>query len=99
VAVIDPDLVRDVLRVAQSGGAQFAELFAEERSSTVIRLDDGRVEEVVAGTDRGAGIRVFHGESQAYAYTNRLDAASLREAAVAAAARGGGVARLRPSPR
>ena len=88
--MIDPDLVRDVLEVAQSGGAQFAELFAEERSSTVIRLDDGHVEEVVAGTDRGAGIRVFHGESQAYAYTNRLDAASLREAARAAASAGRG---------
>lgn len=90
VPVIDPDLVGDVLRVAQSGGAHFAELFAEERSSTVIRLDDGRVEEVVAGTDRGAGIRVFHGESQAYAYTNRLDATSLRHAARAAASAGRG---------
>src|SRR5262245_52449415 len=86
--VIDAELVRDVLQVARSGGAQFAELFAEERSSTVIRLDDGRIEEVVAGGDRGAGIRVFHGESQAYAYTNRLDTASLREAAVAAASAG-----------
>src|SRR5262245_16734467 len=86
--VIDAELVRDVLQVARSGGAQFAELFAEERSSTVIRLDDGRIEEVVAGGDRGAGIRVFHGESQAYAYTNRLDAASLRDAAAAAASAG-----------
>jgi TldD protein len=86
--VIDPDVVREVLGVARSRGAGFAELYAEERSSTVMRLDDGRVEEVVAGGDRGAGIRVFHGESQAYAYTNRLDAASLREAAVAAASAG-----------
>jgi TldD protein len=86
--VLDPELVRDVLLVARSGGAEFAELFAEERSSTVIRLDDGRIEEVVAGGDRGAGIRVFHGESQAYAYTNRLDATSLRDAATAAASAG-----------
>ena len=88
--MIDPDVVREVLEVARSRGAGFAELYAEERSSTVMRLDDGRVEEVVAGGDRGAGIRVFHGESQAYAYTNRLDAASLREAAVAAASAGQG---------
>jgi len=40
---------------------------------------------VVGGTDRGAGIRVFHGRTQAYAYTNRLDAASLRGAAGVAA--------------
>ena len=86
--MIDPDLVEDVLQAALAGGARFAEVFAEERSSTVIRLDDGRVEEVVAGTDRGAGVRVFHGESQAYAYTNRLEADSLREAAAAAASAG-----------
>ena len=88
--VIDPDLVRDVLQAALAGGARFAEVFAEERSSTVIRLDGGRVEEVVAGTDRGAGVRVFHGESQAYAYTNRLEAESLRDAAAAAASAGRG---------
>ena len=94
--MIDPDLVRDVLEVAQSGGAQFAELFAEERSSTVIRLDDGRVEEVVAGTDRGAGIRVFHGESQAYAYTQpagRGVAPRGGRGAAASAGRGGGTGR------
>jgi TldD protein len=101
--VIDPDLVREVLEVARSHGAGFAELYAEERSSTVMRLDDGRVEEVVAGGDRGAGIRVFHGESQAYAYTNRLDAASLRRAAEAAASAGraqdgGAVAALTATP-
>src|SRR5207244_2123490 len=80
--------VRDVLKAALAAGARFAEVFAEERSSTVIRLDGGRVEEVVAGSDRGAGVRVFHGESQAYAYTNRLEADSLRQAAAVAASAG-----------
>jgi len=79
--VIDPDLVQEVLRTALATGGRFAEGFAESRAMTTIRLDDGRVEEVVGGTDRGAGIRVFHGRTQAYAYTNRLDAASLRGAA------------------
>jgi TldD protein len=83
--VLDPDLVGDVLRHALSTGGRFAEIFAEERTSTSIRLDDGRIEEVTAGSDRGAGVRVFHGESQAYAFSNRLEAASLREAARAAA--------------
>ena len=90
--MIDPDLVQEVLRTALATGGRFAEVFAESRAMTTIRLDDGRVEEVVGGTDRGAGIRVFHGRTQAYAYTNRLDAASLREAAgvAASAVRNGG---------
>src|SRR6266542_646195 len=83
--MLDPDLVRELLTEALSTGGRFAELFAEERDSTSLRLDDGRIEEVVSGSDRGAGIRVFHGESQAYAFSNRLDRASLLDVARAAA--------------
>lgn len=83
--VLDPELVQRLLSEARSTGAEFAEVFAERRSSTSIRLDDGRIEEVVSGSDRGAGIRAIHGESQAYAFTNRLEAEPLLEAARAAA--------------
>jgi TldD protein len=83
--VIDPDVARDVLADALATGGRFAEIFAEVRASTTIRLDDGTIEEVVSGGDRGAGIRVFHGDAQAYAYTNRLDPGALRGAARAAA--------------
>jgi TldD protein len=85
--VLDPDLVRRVLAEALSTGGRFAELFAEVRSSTSIRLDDGKIEEVVSGRDRGAGVRVFHREAQAYAFSNRLEAeALLRAARIAAGA-------------
>jgi TldD protein len=79
--VLDEEIVATLLREALATGGRFAEVFAESRVSTTIRLDDGRIEEVVSGLDRGAGVRVFHGGSQAYAYTNRLDPASLVEAA------------------
>jgi TldD protein len=83
--MLDPDLVRRVLTEALTSGGRFADLFAEVRSSTSIRLDDGRIEEVVTGQDRGAGVRVFHGEAQAYAFSNRLDPESLIRAARVAA--------------
>jgi TldD protein len=94
--VLDEAVVRDVLRTALRSGARFAELFAEERRSTSIRLDDRRIEELSEGTDRGAGVRVIVGDTAAYAYSNRLDPAALTEAAeaAAAAARGSGSARL-----
>src|SRR5712692_9891104 len=82
--LLDPEIVRTVLREALASGGRGAEVFAESRGSTAVRLDDGRVEEVVSGRDRGAGVRVFHGSSQAYAHTDRLDAAALTEAARAA---------------
>src|SRR4051812_32780147 len=69
-----------------SRGGSFAELFVEERTSLGVRLDDGRIEELDSGLDRGAGVRVVQGGSTGYAYSNRLDRASLLEAAAAAAA-------------
>jgi TldD protein len=94
--VLDEVVVRDVLRTALRSGGRFAEVFAEERRSTSIRLDDRRIEELTEGTDRGAGIRVIVGDTTAYAYSNRLDPAALTEAAeaAAAAARGSGSTEL-----
>jgi TldD protein len=90
--VLDEAVVRDVLRTALRSGGRFAEIFAEQRRSTSIRLDDRRIEELTEGSDRGAGIRVIAGDATSYAYSNRLERAALLEAAEAAAAavRGGG---------
>jgi len=84
--MLDRDLVEEVLRAARSRGGAFAELFAEERVGVSVRLDDGRIEELTTGLDRGAGVRVGHGTSYGYAYSNRLDRDALLGAAEAAAA-------------
>jgi TldD protein len=84
--VLDRDLAADVLRVARLRGGSFAELFVEERVGFSVRLDDGKLEEVTTGLDRGAGVRVGHGTSFGYAYSNRLDAQALRQTAEAASA-------------
>src|SRR4249919_3756791 len=84
--MLDRELAAEVLRAARRRGGSFAELFVEERSSTSVRLDDGKVEELTTGLDRGAGVRVAQGASYGYAYSNRLDRDALLEAAEAASA-------------
>jgi len=84
--VLDDAVVRKVLAAALATGGDWAEVYAEDRLAHNVRLDDRRVEELVTGRDRGAGVRVVHGTSSAYAYTNRLDADSLTEAARVASA-------------
>ena len=84
--MLDRDLALDVLRVARSRGGAFAELYVEERHSVQIRLDDGKIEELTTGLDRGAGVRVARGTSFGYAHSNRLDRDSLLAVAEAAAA-------------
>ena len=84
--MLDRELVSEVLAPRAGTGGDFAEVFVEERSSTSVRLDDGRVEELTTGLDRGAGVRGFQGTTYGYAYSNRLDRHSLLEAAAAASA-------------
>ena len=91
--MLDPDLLRSTLATAMATGGEFAEVFVEDRRSTSAVLDDGRIEELSSGRDRGAGIRVVAGETTGFAHTADLSPAGLRaaaEAASAAAASGGG---------
>ncbi len=97
--MLEEGLIKRVLGEALGRGGELAEVFVEERASSSLRLDDGRVEDVVAGRDRGAGVRVLAGERAAYAYTNLLTSEALLDAARAARAgltgeAGGGVAAL-----
>ncbi|MCY4423887.1 MAG: TldD/PmbA family protein [Acidimicrobiaceae bacterium] len=84
--MLEAEVVNRTLSAAMRTGADFAEVFAEDRRSSSAILDDGRVEEVVSGRDRGAGIRVVVGETTGFAHTADLSEAGLAAAAGAAAA-------------
>jgi TldD protein len=84
--LLDPDLAQRALSAALRSGGDFAEVFVEDKRSTSAMLDDGKVEEVTSGRDRGAGIRVVIGETTGYAHTADLSDAGLRAAAEAASA-------------
>jgi TldD protein len=91
--VIDHDVLERVLSTAMRSGGEFAEVYAEDKRSTSAGLDDGRVEQVTSGRDRGAGIRVIAGETTGFAHTSDLSEGGLlaaAEAAAAAARQGGG---------
>src|SRR4026209_948969 len=86
--VVEPDLLERVLGTAMRTGGEFAEVFIEDKRSTMAGLDDGRIEQVTSGRDRGAGIRVVKGDTTGFAHTADLSEAGLRSAAEAAAAAG-----------
>ena len=90
--LIDAETLRRVLDRSLRTGAEFSEVFVEDRRSSAAALDDGRVEELMSGLDRGAGVRVVVGETTGFAHTADLTEAGLMKAAeaAAAAARGGG---------
>ena len=84
--MIDPDILERTLGEALRHGGEFAEVFVEDRRSSNARFDDGRVEELVSGRSRGAGLRVVRGDTTGFAHTADLSEAGLHEAARAAAA-------------
>ncbi len=100
--MIDHDIVNRILATALRNGGDFAELFAEDKRSSSAVFDDGRVEELTSGRDRGVGIRVVVGETTGFAHTADLSEKGLQAAArtAAAAARdgGGGVREIAVAP-
>ncbi len=84
--MIDTPVLERVLAAALRHGGDFAEVFAEDRSTSSALLDDGRVEELASGRERGAGIRVVSGETTGFAHTADLSEPGLLQAAEAASA-------------
>jgi TldD protein len=90
--MLDEAVIQRTLGAALRTGGDFAEVFVEDKRTSSAMLDDGRVEELSSGHDRGAGIRVVVGETTGFAHTADLGEDGLRAAAeaAAAAARSGG---------
>jgi TldD protein len=84
--VIEQAVLDRTLHAALRDGGDFAEVFAEDRRTATARFDDAKVEELVSGRERGAGIRVVRGDTTGYAHTADLSERGLHEAARAAAA-------------
>ncbi|HWC66872.1 MAG TPA: TldD/PmbA family protein [Acidimicrobiales bacterium] len=84
--MVDQDVIERVLGAALRSGGEFAELYVEDRRSSSAHLDDGKVDQVSSGRDRGAGVRVVLGETTGYAHTADLSERGLLAAAEAASA-------------
>jgi TldD protein len=84
--MIAEETIQRLLVTALKNGGDLAEVYLEDKDTLSLTLDNGRLEQAVQGNDIGAGIRVFYGNTAAYAYTDDLSETALVEAAQAAAA-------------
>ena len=81
-----------ILEAALAQGGEMAELFIEHSTTLSVVMDDGQVEKVVGGVDRGAGLRLIRDLRTSYAHTNQVDRAGLLPLARNLAALGSGPA-------
>lgn len=80
-----------VIKAALKNGGEFADVYVEDVVNASIVCEEDKIEKVVNGRDRGAGVRVIAKEKTFYAYTNDLVEKALLEAAsvVARCVKGG----------
>jgi TldD protein len=70
--LLAPELAREALAKALSRGGDFAEVYAEDRRSFALALDDRRLERPQGGSERGASIRVVLGDSTYFGHVDGL---------------------------
>lgn len=71
------ETARRALDVALETGADFAELYVQDKMSRTVELSYKRVENVSARQTFGAGLRLMRGIKQVYGYTSDLSEKSL----------------------
>lgn len=70
-------IVEEILGIALSGGADFAEIFWENTRNGNVVLLDGKIDAITDSTVTGAGIRAFIGTRTVYASTSDMSYAGL----------------------
>jgi len=83
-----------VIKAALKNGGDFADIYVEDGVNNSIVCEEDRIEKVISGRDRGAGIRVISDQKTYYAYTNDLTEKGLLEVASVVAS---GVKGVEPS--
>lgn len=82
--MLKKSLVEGILTAALAGGAEFAEVFVEDKDNTRLNYLDDKLDAISLGRDYGLGLRLIKGLEQVYAYTSDLSEANLLALAKAA---------------
>lgn len=68
--MLKESIVNNALNAALSKGADFAEIFVEDKMAGTIKMVGGKVEDSLIGRDYGVGIRIIKDLLSIYVYTN-----------------------------
>ena len=84
--MIEKKLLEEILGIAVSTGADFAEVYSELTRNGNIRLLDGKIDSITDNTVSGVGIRAFLGTKTVYASTSDVSREGLLACAASVAA-------------
>lgn len=75
------ELAAELLALARSGGASFADVYAEHAAVTGFSFDEDRLKTASYSVLQGVGVRAVRGAQTGYAYADGFSPEALREAA------------------
>ncbi len=79
--MLDKDILAKIIKKTLSRGGEYADVFVENRSQTLLVLEDSRLEKAVSGRETGVGIRLIYKGRTSYAFSNDLSESALLQAA------------------
>lgn len=71
--MIEKNKLENYLAKCLTTGADFSELFLEEKEINTITMEDSKIDRVDTNIERGIGIRICKDTEKVYGYTNKLD--------------------------
>ncbi len=83
--MLDKSILTMLLDQALKKGADFAEIYIEEKRVSNVFCEDDRIEKINSGREKGVGIRVIEDGSTAYVHSSDLSIEGLQKAAAVAA--------------
>jgi TldD protein len=89
---------RKILNIALSRGGDFAEIYLEHRTFSLINMEEDIIKETSESIGLGLGIRVNSGDKTGYAYTNDMAIEKIDRAALTAASISAGSAAQHSAP-
>lgn len=75
--MLSKKLALEVINTATSTGADFAEIFFEDKFSKSLSVENGKVDSITNGTTFGVGLRLLNKFRSVYGYTNDISRKSL----------------------
>lgn len=84
--------LNDILKKLACPGCQYADIYHEKTTYSLVTMEENRLEKVVSGSEEGIGLRVISGFKTYYAHTNDMkrDNVSRLAAEIGRQAGGGG---------
>lgn len=78
---LDPQILNRTIKKALEKGGEFAEVYAENRISRRIVMEESKFKSATYNISQGAGVRVISGDKTGYAYTDDITEEELIKAA------------------